>query len=109
MALNNKQLKAIELLVHSPHMTQNMIAETVGVHRDTIRVWKQKPEFKEELDKAIKSRWKGAEALAVNGMIDLASEGNFQALKYMLDNMGYKPVDKIQAEISNDIIINIGD
>jgi hypothetical protein len=60
------------------------------------------------LDKAIKERWRNAEALAVNGMINLASEGNFQALKYMLDNQGYKPVDEIKATVDNDIIIKIG-
>lgn len=110
MALNNKQLKAIELLVYSPHMTQNMIANEVGVHRDTIRKWKEEnPEFKMTLDKAIKERWKAAEALAVNGMINLASEGNYNAIKYLLDNLGYKPVDKIQAEVNSDVIINIGD
>lgn len=99
MALNNKQLKAIELLVYSPHMTQNMIATECGVHRETIRRWKQEDEFKEELDKAIKQRWKDAEAMAVNGMINLASEGNYNAIKYMLDNLGYKPVEKMEAKV----------
>lgn len=108
MALNNKQLKAIELLVYSPHMTQNMIAKECGVHRDTIRRWREEtPEFQEALDKAIKERWKSAEAMAVNGMISLASEGNYNAIKYMLDNLGYKPAEKIEANVSTDIVINI--
>ena len=109
MALNNKQLKAIELLVYQPYMTQNMIAQEVGVHRDTIRRWREEtPEFKAELKKAIQNRWEAAESLAVNGMINLASEGNFQAMKYMLDNLGYKPVDKVEANVKNDVVIRIG-
>lgn len=108
MALNNKQLKAIELLVYSPYMTQNMIAKEVGVHRDTIRRWREEtPEFKEELQKAIRNRWEAAEAMAVNGMINLASEGNYSAIKYLLDNLGYKPAEKIEADIKTDIVINI--
>ena len=100
MALNHKQLKAIELLVYSPYMTLNMTAQEVGVSRDTLHRWRNEtPEFMEALDKAIKERWRNAEALAVNGMIALASEGNFQALKYMLDNQGYKPVDKVEAKV----------
>ena len=100
MALSNKQLKAIELLVYSPYMTQNMIAQEVGVHRDTIRRWREDtPEFREALDKATKERWKAAEQIAVNTMINLASEGNIQAAKYMLDNLGYKPVDKVEAKV----------
>lgn len=109
MALNNKQLKAIELLVYQPYMTQNMIAQEVGVHRDTIRRWREEtPEFAAELDKAIKNRWKAAESMAVNGMINLASEGNFQAIRYLLDNLGYKPVDKVEANVKNDVVIRIG-
>ena len=99
MALNNKQIKAIELLVYSPYMTQQMTAKECGVHRETLRRWKEEPEFKEELQKAIKKRWEDAEAMAVNGMIALASEGNFQAIKYMLDNRGYKAPDKIEAQV----------
>lgn len=108
MALNNKQLKAIELLVYSPHMTQNVIAQECGVHRDTIRRWREEtPEFQAALDKAIKERWKAAETLAVDGMISLAAEGNYNAIKYLLDNLGYKPTEKIEANVSTDINIVI--
>lgn len=108
MALNAKQHKALELLVYSPHMTQNMIAQEVGVHRDTIRVWREEnEEFKAALDKATKDRWKAAEQMAVNGMINLASEGNYQAIKYMLDNLGYKPEDKTKLTMEGSLDINI--
>lgn len=110
MALNNKQIKAIELLVYSPHMTQYMIAQEVGVHRDTIRRWREEnQEFKQALETATKNRWKSAEQLAINTMINLASEGNYNATKYILDSLDYAPKQKIQAEVSNDIVINIGD
>lgn len=100
MALNNKQIKAIELLVYQPYMTQNMIAQEVGVHRDTIRRWREEtPEFREALDKATKERWKAAEQMAINTMINLASEGNIQAAKYICDSLGYKPVDKVEAKV----------
>lgn len=107
MALNNKQQKAIELLVYSPYKTYCMIAEEVGVHRDTLRRWRENPEFKAALEKAIKERWKAAESLAVNTMINLASEGNFQATKYLLDNLGYAATTKIDANVNGDIDINI--
>lgn len=100
MALNNKQLKAIELLVYSPYMTQNMIAQEVGVHRDTVRRWREEnEEFKTELKKAIRNRWEAAEALAVNTMINQAAEGNITAAKYICDSLGYKPVEKMEAKI----------
>jgi len=100
MALNNKQKKAIELLVYSPYMTLNMIASEVGISRDTLHRWRNdNEEFKEALDKGIKDRWKAAESMAVNGMISLAQEGNYSAIKYLLDNLGYKPVEKVEAKV----------
>ena len=100
VALNNKQLKAIELLVYQPYMTLNMVCKEVDVSRDTLHRWRNdNEEFKTALDKAIKERWKAAEAMAVNGMINLASEGNYNAIKYLLDNLGYKPVEKMEAKV----------
>lgn len=108
MALNNKQLKAIELMVYQPYMTQKMMAQEIGVHRETIRRWREEnDEFKAELKKAIDNRWRAAEAMAVNGMISLASEGNYSAIKYLLDNLGYKPVEKIEANVESSINITI--
>ncbi len=100
MALNNKQIKAIELLVYQPYMTLNMVAQECGVHRDTLHRWRNEvDEFKEALDKATKDRWKAAEQMAINTMINLASEGNIQAAKYICDSLGYKPADKIEAKV----------
>ena len=107
MALKNKQLKAIELLVYSPYMTYQMIADEVGVHRDTFRRWREDPEFQMELNKAIKNRWKAAESLAVNTMINLVSEGNYQATKYVLDSLNYAPAQKIDANVNSEQTINI--
>lgn len=100
MALNNKQIKAIELLVYSPHMTLNVICKEVDVSRDTLHRWRNdNEEFKEALDKATKARWRAAEQLAIDTMISLTAEGNIQAAKYVLDNLGYKPADKIEAQV----------
>lgn len=91
-------------------MTLNMIAKESGVHRDTLHRWRtQTPEFQEALDKAIKERWKNAESLAVDGMINLASEGNYNAIKYILDSLGYKPVEKMEASVESRNIVFVDD
>ena len=108
MALNNKQLKAIELLVYSPYKTLKMIAQEVGISDMTLYRWREEnEEFKATLEDAIKKRWKAAEAMAVNTMINLSSEGNYAATKYLLDNLGYAATQKIDANVSGDIDINI--
>lgn len=81
-------------------MTLNMVCQEVDVSRDTLHRWRTKtPEFQEALEKATKDRWKAAEQMAVNTMINLMSEGNFQATRYLLDNLGYKAPDKIEAQV----------
>lgn len=40
-------------------------------------------------------------------MIELAADGNFQANKYILDSLGYAPTQRIEADITSDIEINI--
>lgn len=77
------------------------MAKECGVARETLWRWRtENEEFKEALKKATKDRWEAAEQLAVNTMINLASEGNIQAVKYVLDNLGYKPVDKVEANVN---------
>lgn len=81
-------------------MTQEMTAKECGVARETIWRWRtENEEFKAALKKATRDRWEAAEQLAVTTMINLASEGNIQAAKYMLDNLGYKAPDKIEAKV----------
>lgn len=100
MALHNKQIKAIELMVYQPYMTQEMMAKECGVARETLYRWRtDNEEFKAALKKATRERWESAEQMAVTTMINLASEGNIQAVKYMLDNLGYKPAEKIEAKV----------
>ena len=81
-------------------MTLNVICKEVDVSRDTLHRWRNdNEEFKEALDKATKARWRAAEQLAIDTMISLTAEGNIQAAKYVLDNLGYKPADKIEAQV----------
>ena len=37
----------------------------------------------------------------------LARDGDFKAAKYILDSLGYAPVQKVQAEVQNSITVNI--
>lgn len=108
MALKDKQIKAIEELVYSPYKSLQMIADEIGVHRDTLYRWRyDNEEFKAALDKALKNRWKAAESVAMNTMISLCQEGDFKASKYVLDSLGYEGTKKVDANVSGDVSINI--
>lgn len=109
MALKPKQMELIELMLANPMLTDVKLAEIAGLNNKTVGKWRKEPEFQEELKKRLAEQWKNAEKLAQRKMIDLAAEGNFNANKYILDSLGYAPAQKIEAEISQDIHINIED
>lgn len=107
MALKARQYQLIEALLANPMVPDTELAKQIGINRNTVREWKKKPEFQEELQKRLREKWEDSERLAMETMQSLAREGDFKASKYILDSLGYAPVQKVQAEISKDIIINI--
>ena len=107
MALKPKQKALIEAIVANPTAPHTELAEIVGINRNTITVWKRDAEFQAALDARIKEIWKDSEMLAVNSMRKLATEGNFNASKYILDSLGYAPTQRIEADLHTDIEINI--
>ena len=63
--------------------------------------------FRDNYDALMKLTFAQLEAPAISALGDLVEERNFHAVKYVLDNRGYKPVEKVEANISTDIVINI--
>ena len=107
MALKARQLAYIDFLMANPMMTNTEAGKQIGVNRNTIAEWKKLPEFQEEYKKRLQEKWEGAELLAMETMQNLARSGDFKASKYILDNLGYAPVQKIEADINQDINIVI--
>lgn len=108
MALKAKHYALIEAMLANPTASNCMLAEIVGINRNTVTAWRRMPEFQEEYSKRLKEMWKDGEGIAVATMLNLASEGSFQASKYILDSMGYAPTHKVEADINSDVVIKIG-
>lgn len=107
MALTAKRLELLEAMLANPKLSDVKIAEIVGLNNKTVGKWRKEEEFQEELKKRLAERWKDAENLAQANMIELANGGCFQANKYILDSLGYAPTQKIEANVQNEICINI--
>lgn len=109
MALKPKQIELLEAMLANPMLSDVKLAELLHLNNKTVGKWRKEPEFQAELKSRLAQQWKDAESLAQRKMIDLASEGNFQANKYILDSLGYAPAQKVEANISTDITITIDD
>lgn len=107
MSLSTRQKNLLEFMLSNPTLPETVCARQCGVPNSTYFAWKQKGEFTAELDRRIKEQWKDSERMATDQMESLAREGNFQAVKYILDNLGYKPIEKVQAEVNTTINISI--
>ena len=107
MALKARQLQLIDAMLANPMTPDTTLAKELCINRNTVREWKNKPEFQEELKKRLAEKWRDSERMAMQTMQTLAQGGDFKASKYILDSLGYAPVQKIEADISQDIVINI--
>lgn len=110
--LNDKQIKAIELLVQGENISD--VAKIIGVSRTTVSTWKNKDElFKAELDKSIQALKSDVETQIMNNinplinrLIKIALKSNsdktsLDAIIYALNRVLGTPTNKTQ-EISNE-------
>ena len=107
MALKPKQIELLEAMLAHPAMSDVKLGELLKLNNKTVGKWRKEDEFQEEMKKRLADQWKAAERLAQKKMIELADQGNFNASKYILDSLGYAPTQKVEAELHNDIQINI--
>lgn len=110
MALNTKQKKAIELLTSGEGYTLKQVAELVKVNPKTLWAWRNEPEyvtFQEELSKVNEERWQAAVDAARQGAIKLCKNGNQKMIQFVLQNEGYNPTQKVEADLKTDINICI--
>ena len=107
MALKPQQIQLIEAMLANPMMSDVKLAQTLNINNKTVGVWRKLPEFQEELKARLQEKWKGAERIAQETMINLASNGDFKASKYILDSLDSAPTQKIEADVSTNIVINV--
>ena len=107
MKINPKHRKAAEILVANPDIKIEDLAKEMGVDPSTIWRWRQDKDFKELEHELCKERFGDLEKLAIFKLKENARNGNEKAIEYILDYLGYKPTQKIEADLSTDIVINI--
>lgn len=110
--LTPKQKLAIELLTSGTGMKYKDIAAEVGVNPKTLWDWRNEPEFthfQEELKRA-EDEWLFAALDAARASaMRLVAGDNQKMTEFILKTGGYNPTQKIEADVSTNIVINIGD
>lgn len=110
--LSEKQRQALVLLTCGKGMTYKEIGEAIGVNTKTLWRWRNEPEFAEfqgELKRIEEERWLAIVDAAKASAKRLVDGDNVKMTEFVLKNAGYNPATKVEAEITNDIVINIGE
>lgn len=109
--LSEKQRMALELLTCGEGLTYTEIAARVGVDKHTLWDWRNEPQFthfQDELKRLNDARWMAAIDAAHQAAIQLCKEGKSDMVKFVLQNAGYNPTQKVEADVNQDIVITIG-
>lgn len=109
-ALTKKQRLALELLTNGEGMTYKEIAEAAGVNPKTLYSWRNAPEFahfQEELKRLNDERWLATIDAARAAAMRLVNADNQKMVQFVLQNAGYNPTQKVEADLHTDIVINI--
>lgn len=107
--LAERQRRVIEVWVNNPLDDFKTIAKKAGISERTLYTYRHDEKFMAAFHEACRQRFNSMEAKAMEVLDSQLENGNLQAAKYVLDSMGYKPTDKIEASVSQDVIINIGE
>lgn len=110
MALNKKQRIALDLLTCGKGLSYKEIAEQAGVSAKTLWNWRcgnDFTEFQTELARLNDARWAATVDAAREAALKLCKEGKAEFVKFVLQNEGYNPAQKVEADIHTDIVIEI--
>lgn len=107
MALKIQQKALAELMILKPELTNVEYAKEIGIDPKTLYKWKKTDEFQAYMSELCKDKFKDLEKLAIDKLRDNIGKGNQKAIEYALDYLGYKASTKVEAELTNDITINI--
>ena len=108
--LTPKQKLALELLTNGQGLSYRAIAEQVEIDPKTLWRWRNEPafaHFQEELEKINTQRWMATVDAARRAAFELCKDKKQRMVEFVLKNEGFNPTQKVEAELKNDININI--
>lgn len=109
MALKARQRLLAELMVAKPELTNEEYAKEIGIDPKTLYVWKKNSEFQDYINELCRNKFSDLQTLAIAKLKENIDAKNQKAIEYALDYLGYKAVQKVEADVKSDISITIED
>lgn len=102
-----RQDKCLEIWLDNPTIPLDTVADMAGVGRKTFWRYRKDENFMARYHEEQKKRFAALEGKAVALLDKQMEDGNWSAIKYVLDGNGYKPADKVDMNASTTISISI--
>lgn len=100
--------KCLQVWLDNPTIPLDTVADMAGVGRKTFWRYRQDESFMAKYKEEQKKRFAALEGKAVALLDKQMDDGNWNAIKYVLDGNGYKPTEKLDVS-ANNITITIDD
>ena len=109
MELNKRQIAFLDAYMENPMISMKAHAERLGINGRSVYNWKDNNinGFADKLQERLSRKWEEAKQMASEQMFSLAREGDFKAVKYILDYHGYAPAQKVEAKVDAKTVINV--
>ena len=91
--------KVATVWVENPYLTFGEIAKLCKISENTFYNYRQDETFMAIYKELCQQKYKESESIAVNKLKEMAASGNWNAVKYILDGVGYKPEDKTKLSV----------
>lgn len=105
--IEDRKRRTLEIWVDNPTLKLEDIAKMARISDKTFYRYRQDKEFMEEYHRMCQDRFKNLEAKAISKLEEQLDNGNFSAVKYVLDGQGYLPNQKIDINTPTVIQVSI--
>lgn len=90
--------RTLETWLANPLATFEEIAASAGVSDITFWRYRQDADFMKEYHEQQRQRFSSLEGKAIAQLENKLDDGEWKAIQYTLDGLGYKPTEKIEAK-----------
>lgn len=107
--MTNLQITIAQTIAENPLRTDADIARLLGVSKEYLCKLKRKPEWQEYLQHCLDLQWREYGQRARKQMSQLADNGDYRAIEFLLKTNGINPATKVEADVNAQVVVNIVD
>lgn len=97
--LLDRYRKVATIWVENPYLKYGEIAKLARIGDSTFYDYRHDDRFMAIYKELCQQKYKELESVAMKKLGEMAKEGNWNAVKYILDGVGYKPEDKTKLSV----------